>query len=95
MGCIAILLLFDWAVHNSNFHVTSEVRVMSSIIVLRGAQMVFVGQVKSTGGAVEPVVVVLDGMWRIIALSRVGIGAGASATSTVVPSTAVGIRAGM
>ena len=59
MGGVAILLLFNRAVHLSNFHVSSKVENMSTN-VLASAWMALVGQIENTGGAIKPVVIVLD-----------------------------------
>jgi hypothetical protein len=83
MGGIVVLLLFYGEVHIRNFLVPSEVGDVSGGLAC--TRIAVVGSVKTTRGAIPPVIVTFNWMGWVVALSRGdGIVASAAATSIVV-----------
>jgi hypothetical protein len=82
VGGVAIPLLFRWEVHIHNLLVSSEVGKVSGSLACAGTSVV--GSVESAREAIPPVVVSLDWMGLVVALSRNrGIVASAAPTATV------------
>jgi hypothetical protein len=68
MGGVAVPLLFHGEVHIRNFLVPSEMGKVSGGLVC--TRVAIVGSVKTTRGAIPPVVVPFNGMGWVVALSR-------------------------
>jgi hypothetical protein len=86
MGGIAVLLLLKWEAHVGNLHITSQMRNVAAS-VRAGAVGAFVRGIKTTWGAIKPVVVSFDGVLGVAAVA----GVPSTTASTSITSTSSSI----